>query len=113
MYSKRRSKRAPGSVHAPCTLQLVFTMQNAVPQEAAASPARPQASAATIKLFMPSSSQLENANVHRRREGQRCANAIRSGAEALGEKQQLAKAATAAVRHRGGWRAARQARRED
>src|SRR5262245_55246855 len=46
MYSKRRSKRAPGSVHAPCTFQLVFTMQNAEPHEAcAALPAHPNATA--------------------------------------------------------------------
>ncbi len=37
MYSKRRSKRAPGSVAAPWKFQLVLTMQNAEPHDALAS----------------------------------------------------------------------------
>src|SRR5438067_7570419 len=51
MYSKRRSRRAPGSIHAPCAFQLVFTMQNAEPHEAAALPATPAASAAISRLL--------------------------------------------------------------
>src|SRR5262245_7359520 len=53
MYSKRKSKRAPGSVHAPCTFQLVFTMQNAAPHEARVSLAAPASAAA------PSSQHIE------------------------------------------------------
>src|SRR5690242_17959156 len=43
------SKHMPGSVHAPCVFQLVFTMQNAEPQDAAASPA-------TARAIAPASS---------------------------------------------------------
>src|SRR6266850_3776045 len=52
MYSKRRSNRAPGSVHWPCTIQLVLIMQNAEPQEAPASAAALIASAANSNRFM-------------------------------------------------------------
>jgi hypothetical protein len=52
MYSKRRSNRAPGSVHCPCAFQLVLIMQNAEPQEAAASAAALIASAANSNFFM-------------------------------------------------------------
>src|SRR3954468_16152746 len=52
MYSKRRSNRAPGSVHWPCTFQLVLIMQKAEPQEAPASAAALIASAANSNRFM-------------------------------------------------------------
>jgi hypothetical protein len=39
MYSYRRSKRTPGSVHAPWALHVVSTMQNAEPHDANAAPA--------------------------------------------------------------------------
>jgi hypothetical protein len=49
---ERRSSREPGSVHTACTFQLVFTMQNAVPHDAAASAARPSANAANSSLLI-------------------------------------------------------------
>jgi hypothetical protein len=52
MYSNRRSARRPGSVQTPCTFQLVFTMQKAVPHEAAASVAALNASAASSGFFI-------------------------------------------------------------
>src|SRR4051812_2566101 len=52
MYSKRRSNRAPGSVHWPCTFQLVLIMQKAEPHEAPASAAALIASAANSNRFM-------------------------------------------------------------
>src|SRR2546423_7938446 len=61
MYSKRRSTRAPGSIHAPCAFQLVFTMQNAEPHEAATLPATPAASAAISRVLfiIPPLTQLK------------------------------------------------------
>src|SRR4051812_3754465 len=57
MYSKRRSNRAPGSVHWPCTFQLVLIMQNAEPQDAPASAAALIASAANSSRFISISRQ--------------------------------------------------------
>src|SRR5262249_31625093 len=57
MYSKRRSKRAPGSVHTPCAFQFVLIMQNADPHEAPASAAALIASAANSNRFISSPRQ--------------------------------------------------------
>src|SRR3954470_13100053 len=57
MYSKRRSNRAPGSVHWPCTFQLVLIMQNAEPQDAPASAAALIATAANSSRFISISRQ--------------------------------------------------------
>src|SRR5690349_6853146 len=52
MYSKRRSRRRPGSPVTPWVSQFVFTMQKAAPQDAHAvpAPAQPSASAAGSNL---------------------------------------------------------------
>src|SRR6266850_4582727 len=47
--SKRRSRRAPGSSQAPCTSQLVLTVQNAEPQDANAWAGNDSASAMALK----------------------------------------------------------------
>src|SRR5438067_11549408 len=64
MYSKRRSRRAPGSIHAPSTFQFVFTMQNAEPHDAAASPAMPAKSAAMSRSFFMRSSRCDETARH-------------------------------------------------
>src|SRR6476646_2130247 len=67
MYSKRRSNRAPGSVHCPCTFQLVLIMQNAEPQEAPASAAALIASAANSNRFIVPSFESATTRDARRR----------------------------------------------